>query len=187
MDYQEETFDYIQQSLRTICLKYGASLFYTSIHHPHTFAHLRQYILHRLLTPSSLNNPQQQPSSSPFKRRAQVVERDQVMVPAGWDSIGKIKVLRNGFDCEGVAKGWDFDQQILGTAQEPENGAGHRVRTASGTLESARQVYEEVIINPKLNHAVRKRLLLFPKRQHLRSRISKTDQCFLSFVYFHSL
>ncbi|GJJ75317.1 dynein light intermediate chain 1, cytosolic [Entomortierella parvispora] len=153
MDYQEETFDYIQQSLRTICLKYGASLFYTSIHHPHTFAHLRQYILHRLLTPSSLNNPQQQPSSSPFKRRAQVVERDQVMVPAGWDSIGKIKVLRNGFDCEGVAKGWDFDQNGLGAQQENENGTGHRARTASGTLESARQVYEEVIINPKLNHA----------------------------------
>ncbi|KAF8967566.1 hypothetical protein BGZ46_000148 [Entomortierella lignicola] len=137
-DYKEETFDYIQQSLRTICLKYGASLFYTSIHHPHTFADLRQYLLHRLLTPSTLNNPQQQPSSFPFRLRAQVVERDQVMVPAGWDSFGKIKVLRNGFDCEDVATGWELD--LRGDGAEP---------TGSG----ARQVYEEVIINPKLSHA----------------------------------
>ncbi|KAG0052396.1 hypothetical protein BGZ83_002647 [Gryganskiella cystojenkinii] len=154
MDYQEETFDYIQQSLRTICLKYGASLFYTSIHHPHTFANLRQYILHRLLTPSSLNNPQQQPSSSPFKRRAQVVERDQVMVPAGWDSIGKIKVLRNGFDCEGVSNGWEFDQEQQISFNTPaESEYGRRTRTTSGAPESARHVYEEVIINPKLSHA----------------------------------
>ena len=133
----------------------GASLFYTSIHHPHTFANLRQYILHRLLTPSSLNNPQQQPSSSPFKRRAQVVERDQVMVPAGWDSIGKIKVLRNGFDCEGVSSGWEYDQQQQISFTTPaESEYGRRARTTSGVPESARQVYEEVIINPKLNHAV---------------------------------
>ncbi|KAF9164190.1 hypothetical protein BGX21_010048 [Mortierella sp. AD011] len=142
MDYKEETFDYIQQSLRTICLKYGASLFYTSIHHPHTCADLRQYLLHRLLTPSTLNNPQQQPSTFPFRLRAQVVERDQVMVPAGWDSIGKIKVLRNGFDCEGVAEGWELDARSDGT-QPAEAGA----------VPGARQVYEEVIVNPKRSHA----------------------------------
>ncbi|KAF9104562.1 hypothetical protein BGX29_001669 [Mortierella sp. GBA35] len=142
LDYQEETFDYIQQSLRTICLKYGASLFYTSIHHPHTFANLRQYLLHRLLTPSTLNNPQTQPSAFHFKKRAQVVERDQVMVPAGWDSIGTIKVLRNGFDCEGVADGWDLDAK--GT-----NEAEADARPAEG----ARKVYEETITNPKHNHA----------------------------------
>ncbi|KAI7829471.1 dynein light intermediate chain-domain-containing protein [Gamsiella multidivaricata] len=158
LDYKEETFDYIQQSLRTICLKYGASLFYTSIHHPHTYADLRQYILHRLLTPSTLNNPQQQqqqqhqqpqhqqPSSFPFRLRAQVVERDQVMVPSGWDSIGKIKVLRNGFDCEGVADGWDMDMK-----QEGAQADGAVV--SAGSLAGARQVYEEVITNPKHNHA----------------------------------
>ncbi|KAG0309908.1 hypothetical protein BGZ99_000749 [Dissophora globulifera] len=150
MDYKEETFDYIQQSLRTICLKYGASLFYTSIHHPHTFADLRQYLLHRLLTPSTLSSThqqqqqqQQQPSSFPFRMRAQVVERDQVMVPAGWDSMGKIKVLRNGFDCEGVAEGWDMDMK------NAADGATDAARLESG----ARQVYEEVIINPKRNLA----------------------------------
>ncbi|KAF9183654.1 hypothetical protein BGZ51_003883 [Haplosporangium sp. Z 767] len=154
MDYKEETFDYIQQSLRTICLKYGASLFYTSIHHPHTFSNLRQYLLHRLLTPSTLNNAQsqqqqqQQPSSFPFKKRAQVVERDQVMVPAGWDSIGKIKVLRNGFDCESVAEGWDLDEKA-------ESGADGAATDASEltNIVGARKVYEEVIVNPKRSHA----------------------------------
>ncbi|KAK3807260.1 MAG: dynein light intermediate chain-domain-containing protein, partial [Benniella sp.] len=147
MDYKEESFDYIQQTLRTICLKYGASLFYTSIHHPHTFADLRQYILHRLLTPSTLNNAQQQqqqqqqPSSFPFKLRAQVVERDQVMVPSGWDSIGKIKVLRSGFDCEGVAAGWDDDLR--------EGAPAEGVPQANGV----RKVYEETIRNPRLTHA----------------------------------
>ncbi|KAG0033780.1 hypothetical protein BGZ82_005980 [Podila clonocystis] len=144
-DYQEETFDYIQQSLRTICLKYGASLFYTSIHHPHTFANLRQYLLHRLLTPSTLSNPTT-PSSFPFKKRAQVVERDQVMVPAGWDSFGKIKVLRNGFDCEGVAHGWELDEQ---TREVPSSEG----ESNGGNPAGARFVYEDVITNPKLNHA----------------------------------
>ncbi|KAG0251156.1 hypothetical protein BG011_007807 [Mortierella polycephala] len=155
MDYKEETFDYIQQSLRAICLKYGASLFYTSIHHPHTFSNLRQYLLHRLLTPSTLNNAQsqqqqqqQQPSSFPFKKRAQVVERDQVMVPAGWDSIGKIKVLRNGFDCESVAEGWDLDEK----AEPSADGAAAEASELTNVV-GARKVYEEVIVNPKRSHA----------------------------------
>ncbi|KAF9975450.1 hypothetical protein BGZ73_000903 [Actinomortierella ambigua] len=145
MAYKEETFDYIQQSLRTICLKYGASLFYTSIHYPHTFANLRQYLLHRLLTPSSLSNAPQTPSSFPFKKRAQVVERDQVMVPAGWDSFGKIKVLRSGFDCEGLVQGWDLNLDPKTAADAANNSA----EPAMG----ARQVYEEVIVNPQLSHA----------------------------------
>ncbi|KAF8933620.1 hypothetical protein BGZ58_006228 [Dissophora ornata] len=157
MDYKEETFDYIQQSLRTICLKYGASLFYTSIHHPHTYANLRQYLLHRLLTPSTLNSAQQQqqqqqqqPSTFPFRLRAQVVERDQVMVPAGWDSIGKIKVLRNGFDCEGVADGWESDMKAQADGAQQANGT---TAPAAGSDAGARQVYEEVIVNPKRSNA----------------------------------
>lgn len=73
-----------------------------------------------------------------------MVERDQVMVPAGWDSIGKIKVLRNGFDCEGVADGWDKDAKGTGEGE-----------AADGPLvEGARKVYEETIVNPKRSHAV---------------------------------
>lgn len=149
---EKEVFLLYYSTMNNTCLVPsldGASLFYTSIHHPHTFANLRQYLLHRLLTPSTLNNSQPQPSSFSFKLRAQVVERDQVMVPAGWDSIGKIKVLRPGFDCEGVAEGWELDGR---KAQTPEDQAATEggVATAAG----AQQVYEEVIVNPKRSHAV---------------------------------
>jgi hypothetical protein len=30
------------------------------------------------------------------------VEKDLVYVPFGWDSVGKIKVLNEGFDCDAV-------------------------------------------------------------------------------------
>ncbi|CAD6980702.1 unnamed protein product [Tilletia controversa] len=50
-DFKEEQFDYIQQLLRTVCLKYGAALFYTSHTRPESFDILRSYILHRLFPP----------------------------------------------------------------------------------------------------------------------------------------
>lgn len=73
-----------------------------------------------------------------------MVERDQVMVPAGWDTIGKIKVLRSGFDCEGVADGWDLDAK----------GTGENEAADAPAVEGARKVYEETIVNPKRSHAV---------------------------------
>jgi len=123
-DYKEEQFDFIQQTLRTVCMKYGAALFYTSTLHPHTFHNLRQYILHRLLTVPT--------KPYAFRSRAMVVERDTVLVPAGWDSWGKIRVLREGFDCEGASTEWDDDLDEDG---EKEGGA--------------RKVYEEVIPDPE--------------------------------------
>ncbi len=41
--------------------------------------------------------------------KALVVERDQVFIPPGWDSWGKIRVLREGFDAEGVSLGWSAE------------------------------------------------------------------------------
>ncbi|KAG2216387.1 hypothetical protein INT45_004805 [Circinella minor] len=127
-DYKEEQFDFIQQTLRCVCMKYGAALFYTSTLHPYTFHNLRQYILHRLLTT--------QTKAYPFSLKAQVVERDSVMVPAGWDSWGKIRVLREGFDCEGVHQGWDADMESIIDRQDP---GAH----------GARGVYEEAIPDPE--------------------------------------
>ncbi|KAI9259874.1 dynein family light intermediate chain [Sporodiniella umbellata] len=127
-DYKEEQFDYIQQTLRTICMKYGAALFYTSSYQPYTYHHLREYILHRLLS-------NQNGKTYPFQAKAQVVERDTVFVPSGWDSWGKIKVLREGFDCESVSEGWDENTLI----------EGHSSTGAMG-------MYEEIIPNEELEH-----------------------------------
>ncbi|CAO0801347.1 unnamed protein product [Mucor circinelloides] len=127
LDYKDEQFDFIQQTLRCICMKFGAALFYTSTLQPYTFHNLRQYILHRLLTTAT--------KSYPFKLKAQVVERDSVLVPAGWDSWGKLRVLREGFDCEAVHQGWDSDMDAVTDRQQP---GAH----------GCRGNYEEVITNP---------------------------------------
>ncbi|KAI9023669.1 dynein light intermediate chain-domain-containing protein [Phycomyces nitens] len=127
-DYKEEQFDFIQQTLRCVCMKYGASLFYTSTLQPYTFHNLRQYLLHRLLATTT--------KTFPFTIKAQVVERDAVLVPSGWDSWGKLRVLREGFDCESVHQGWDSDMEAIMDRQQP---GGH----------GARGIYEDAIPDPE--------------------------------------
>ncbi|CAO3600452.1 unnamed protein product [Absidia cylindrospora] len=123
-DYKDDQFDFIQQILRCVCMKYGAALFYTSTLRPYTFHNLRQYILHRVLTTAT--------KTYPYLIKAQVVERDGVAVPSGWDSWGKIRVLRDGFDCEAVNQGWDADMESL-LDRQPHSAHG------------ARGIYEEAI------------------------------------------
>ncbi|OCF34912.1 hypothetical protein I316_03459 [Kwoniella heveanensis BCC8398] len=114
----EERTDWIQQALRTVCLAYGASLFYTASTQPETYLLLRTYLLHRLYTIPPPLNPVDNPNSSPqteaiqhtssirfpFPYRANALDRDAIMVPSGWDSWGKINVLREGFDPARIGK-----------------------------------------------------------------------------------
>lgn len=89
-----------------------------------------QYLLHRLYTiPPPLNPPADAapPSTStrfPFPYRANVLDRDAVLVPAGWDSYGKINVLRDGFDTGRVAKAWDASLARLGSEDEADDREG---------------------------------------------------------------
>lgn len=138
-DFKEEQFDYIQQVLRTICMKYGAGLFFTSHTRAQSFDILRSYLLHRLFTPThtaaataasgpnvngaSANGTQANAGASgagsfgaaggstafPFTYRASTTDRDTLLVPSGWDSWGKIRALRDGFDCKGMGRGWEYD------------------------------------------------------------------------------
>jgi len=124
----EEKTDWVQQVLRTVCLSCklprsqfwgeadesdGASLFYTATTQPDTYSTLTQYLLHQLYTtPPPLNPTTEGPPSAvttrfPFPYRANVLDRDAVRVPAGWDSWGKISVLREGFDPARVGRAWD--------------------------------------------------------------------------------
>jgi dynein light intermediate chain 1 len=95
----------------------GAALFYTTPTQPATYTRLRQYLLHRLHTiPPPLNPPETSSIATtphitertrfPFSHRANVLDRDAVMVPSGWDSWGKINVLREGFDPSRVSNAW---------------------------------------------------------------------------------
>ncbi|KAH8918355.1 dynein light intermediate chain [Atractiella rhizophila] len=167
-DFKEEQFDYIQQALRTVCLTYGAGLFFTSHSRPDSFSRLRSYILHRLFashsshhaTPSSLSTgangagpavnglpvPQTVTATAatasrtfPFTHKADVVNRDQVVVPSGWDSWGKIKVIKEGFDADALGKGWERDLEA-----ERRKVKGEKDDDWDGETKASR-MYEEVV------------------------------------------
>ena len=94
-NWREEDFDFVLQFLRTVLLKHGASLIYTSNSAPNSLPTL----IH-----SSLG------IHSTLKKQApkhNVIDRDKVLVPPNWDSFGKIRVLREGFDVEKVSAGWN--------------------------------------------------------------------------------
>ncbi|KAF8559427.1 DLIC-domain-containing protein [Imleria badia] len=124
----EEQTDGVMQVLRTICLKYGAALFYATPQ-PSTLSVLRQYTLHFLFTP-----PVPSPGVAPgteapapirnpfvFHHRPNTLDRDRIVVPAGWDSWGKIGVLREGFEARVWGEAWDAD---LAEGSENEDAAG---------------------------------------------------------------
>jgi len=81
--FNDEHFDYIQQFLRLECLKYGASLAYTSSKDPRYVSGLYKLILNSLY--------EVLPKSGSL---ASVVEKDSIFVPIGWDSLLKIKAVQ---------------------------------------------------------------------------------------------
>jgi len=82
-----------------------------------------------------------------------VIDRDKVVVPPNWDSWGKIRVLREGFDVEAVNKGWSLD---IEESYEPSSN-GHINGSAPEDVEPPRAVggavetYEEIIRDPSLD------------------------------------
>lgn len=53
-----------------------------------------------------------------------MIDRDKVLVPPQWDSWGKIRVLREGFDVEGIHSGWSVDiSPSSGNQSDVEGGA----------------------------------------------------------------
>jgi len=56
-----------------------------------------------------------------FHHRPNTLDRDRIVVPAGWDSWGKIGVLREGFEARVWGEAWDTD---LADALETEDAGG---------------------------------------------------------------
>ena len=119
----------------------GASLIYTI---PSVTSPL-QSLIHSSLGIHSLLKRQ------PLKHN--VIDRDKVLVPPNWDSWGKIRVLREGFDCEAVNIGWSLDieesGQIDGDTSKTQATLGYsgRPQGTGGALE----VYEGTIRDPSLD------------------------------------
>ena len=83
-----------------------------------------------------------------------VIDRDKILVPPNWDSWGKISVLREGFDVEGVSSGWSSDTQPLlapNTASEAET-TDPRCNPLNSppNRRTALQIYEETIRDPHM-------------------------------------
>jgi dynein light intermediate chain 1, cytosolic len=45
----------------------------------------------------------------PFMHKPNTLDRDRIVVPAGWDSWGKISVMRDGFDAKIWGEAWERD------------------------------------------------------------------------------
>ncbi|KAL2353048.1 dynein [Cryomyces antarcticus] len=97
--WKEEKFDFVLQYMRTVLLKHGASLIYTMPSAPGSLQTLIYSALDIELSPERKS------------LKHNVIDRDRVLVPPNWDSWGKIRVLREGFDVEGVSKAWSMEIQ----------------------------------------------------------------------------
>ncbi|KAG6036722.1 hypothetical protein E4U41_005543 [Claviceps citrina] len=98
--WKEPDFDTVLQYLRTILLRHGASLIYTSQNTPSQLPSL----IHSTLGITSLLKRQ------PLKHN--VIDRDKIVVAPNWDSWGKIRILGGTFDAELVSKGWEEDIKL---------------------------------------------------------------------------
>uniref|UniRef100_A0A3P9JZ18 Dynein light intermediate chain n=1 Tax=Oryzias latipes TaxID=8090 RepID=A0A3P9JZ18_ORYLA len=83
-DYRDEHLDFIQSHIRQFCLHHGATLLYTSVKEMKNLDILYKYLVHRLY-------------GFPFHCGAQVVEKDAVFIPSGWDNEKKIAILYENF------------------------------------------------------------------------------------------
>ena len=112
----------------------GASLIYTSISVPNSLPMLIHSTLgiHSQLKKQSVKH--------------NVVDRDQVLIPPNWDSWGKIRVLREGFDVESTSTEWSID--IQSSASDAANGAPKTNDVEPSSESGVLQTYESAIPDP---------------------------------------
>ncbi|KAF2703767.1 dynein [Pleomassaria siparia CBS 279.74] len=175
--WKEEQFDFILQYLRSILLKHGASLVYTMPSAPGSL----QTLIHSTLGIKSLLKQKQ--------LKHNVTDRDRVLVPPNWDSWAKIRILREGFDVEGVSEKWGIDIQIprsmkLSTAAESGTAPNDETTPTDYPEEeeeeeepSATTIYEETIRNPEQDFPLS---ALHPKQANGIEVDTKEVQAFLA-------
>ncbi|KAL8908385.1 MAG: hypothetical protein Q9171_005472, partial [Xanthocarpia ochracea] len=149
--WREEEFDFSLQYLRTVLLKHGSSLIYTSLSIPNSLPTLIHSSLgiHSLLKRQTIKH--------------NVIDRDKILVPPNWDSWGKIRVLREGFDVEGISSGWSLDIQLAPIYPPTQPSDPNSADTTTNKLTSAPpterppspnnpgsvlSIYEQTILNP---------------------------------------
>lgn len=84
----------------------GAGLFYISEKFPDTVAHLKSYILHRIFTGTPVSATAQtklaklQGAEYQFTEPANFVQRDRILIPSGWDTVEKIRLLNQNVNIQ---------------------------------------------------------------------------------------
>ena len=78
-----ENFDFIQQSIREYALQYGATVIFTSTLANKNLRTYYQYLLHRLY-------------EFEFPHPANIVDKDSLFLPSGFDSLKQIEALKKG-------------------------------------------------------------------------------------------
>ncbi len=122
----------------------GASLIYTT---PSTPSQLPSLIHSSLGIHSLLKK-------HPLKHN--VIDRDKIVVPPNWDSWGKIRVLREGFDVELASNGWtiDLDQPPRPSQPDSTGNASENGETNDGSEDpegSTVTLYESAVADPTMD------------------------------------
>ncbi|CAJ0565723.1 unnamed protein product, partial [Mesorhabditis spiculigera] len=100
----EQAMDKVLCDVRRFCLQYGAALVYTTTKNPKNTQLLAKYIVHRAY-------------GLPFTTSAQMIDRDTIFVPAGWDSEKKIEIVRSNITEIDVL---EPNREKVNVAKEPE-------------------------------------------------------------------
>jgi dynein light intermediate chain 1 len=134
-NYKDDTFDYISQCLRTCLLPLSAGLVYTPSAPPPTqpgapLNEVQKVIYASLgldiaaLQPRTGARPgsssgTQQKAREELQPKHNVVDRMAIVVPSGWDSIGKIRLLSETFSPEALMEGWHADLSQVASLFQP--------------------------------------------------------------------
>lgn len=136
----EDQFDFLMQWLRCVLLKHGASLIYNATFDPNNV----RTLIHTSLSIHSL-----------LKReiaKHNIIDRDKILVPPNWDSWGKIRILKEGFDPEVVGDAWSVEiqespEQSLDLSANPTP-PSDKNGSATSENESAVDMFEATLRNP---------------------------------------
>ncbi|KAI9683273.1 MAG: hypothetical protein M1822_006138 [Bathelium mastoideum] len=132
--WKEEDLDFVLQTLRTTLLKHGASLIYTMPSSPGSL----QALMHSVLG-----------IQSPLKRQPlkhNVIDRDKVLIPPNWDSWGKIRVLREGFEVESLSNTWSVEIQDPPNASADADDAAERENSGESVNGNSTESFEGGVV-----------------------------------------
>lgn len=159
--WQEETFDYVSQVLRTAILPLhpASALLFTSSTVPpqqsgSALSETQKAIYQSLdldlttLSPRALSgSTQNRPEDLQAKHN--VIDRMNIVVPQAWDSVGKIRLLSESFSPEEMLSLWKSDlsrsifplQRLSGT-QTPLSASGSSPHATNGASRADEEVFE---------------------------------------------